>query len=100
MGRQKLTDEERASRREARLEKAHAKRAEQAAEREQLKAVIRSEIEKLACVIPPRVREGDVRVVRTWKEALDAAAHDATIRASSVDRLTAARDALKKSMAD
>ncbi|MEX3555589.1 MAG: hypothetical protein VB131_02830 [Burkholderia gladioli] len=56
MGRQKLTDEERASRREARLEKARAKRAEQAAEREQLKAVIRSEIEKLACVIPPCAR--------------------------------------------
>ncbi|EKS9914881.1 hypothetical protein BTK97_003668 [Burkholderia multivorans] len=53
MGRQKLTDEERAQRREARLEKAREKRAEAAALRESEKAAIRSEIEGLASVIPP-----------------------------------------------
>ncbi|MBY4674324.1 hypothetical protein K6W12_27250 [Burkholderia multivorans] len=52
MGRQKLTDEERAQRREARLEKAREKRAEAAALRESKKAAIRSEIEGLASVIP------------------------------------------------
>ncbi|HEM7806930.1 TPA: hypothetical protein U2L37_000104 [Burkholderia multivorans] len=53
MGRQKLTDEERKQRREARLEKAREKRAEAAAQRESEKAAIRSEIEGLASVIPP-----------------------------------------------
>ncbi len=53
MPRQKLTDEERAQRREARLEKAREKRAEAAAEREREKSAIRSEIEGLASVIPP-----------------------------------------------
>lgn len=53
MGRQKLTDEEREQRREARLEKAREKRAEAATQRENEKAAIRSEIEGLASVIPP-----------------------------------------------
>lgn len=53
MARQKLTDEEREQRREARLEKAREKRAEAAAQREREKAAIRSEIESLASVIPP-----------------------------------------------
>ena len=53
MGRQKLTDEEREQRREARLEKAREKRAEAATQRENEKAAIRSEIEGLASVTPP-----------------------------------------------
>jgi hypothetical protein len=53
MARQKLTNEEREQRREARLEKAREKRAEAAAQRESEKAAIRSEIEGLASVIPP-----------------------------------------------
>ena len=53
MPRTPLTDEERAARRDARLERARAKRAKKAAEREQLKTVIRGEIAVLASVIPP-----------------------------------------------
>lgn len=95
MPRTPLTDEERAARRDARLERARAKRAEKAAERERLKAVIRGEIAALASVIPPHVREGGVHTVRTWKDALDQATHAAEIFAVSVERLEAARDALK-----
>lgn len=95
MGRQKLTDEEREQRREARLEKARKKRAEAAKRRELEKAAIRSEIAGLASVIPPHARDGAVNTVRAWKDVLDAATHAAQLHASSVDRLVAARDALK-----
>lgn len=53
MARQKLTDEERAQRRDARLEREREKRAEKAREQEQLKTAIRGEIIALASVIPP-----------------------------------------------
>ncbi|HDR8933004.1 hypothetical protein [Burkholderia vietnamiensis] len=95
MARQKLTDEERAQRRDARLEREREKRAEKAREQEQLKTAIRGEIIALASVIPPHVREAGVHTVRTWKDALDKAlnAHDRAL--ISVERLQAARDALK-----
>lgn len=53
MSRPRLTDEERAAKRMANLEKARVKRAEIAAEREKIKALIRTEIAALASVIPP-----------------------------------------------
>ncbi|MBR7972911.1 hypothetical protein KDX01_07245 [Burkholderia vietnamiensis] len=53
MARQKMTDEERAQRREARLERQREKRAEKSREQEQLKTAIRGEIIALASVIPP-----------------------------------------------
>ncbi|WP_143757417.1 hypothetical protein [Burkholderia singularis] len=53
MSRKKLTDEERAQRREARLAKAREVREEKRREQEQLKKVIRSEITALGSVIPP-----------------------------------------------
>jgi len=95
MPRTLLTDEERARRRDAKLERARAKRAEKAAEREQLKTVIRGEIAALASVIPPHVREGGVHMVRTWKDALDAATRAAELHAASVERLESARNTLK-----
>ncbi|WP_124919519.1 hypothetical protein [Burkholderia cepacia] len=90
-----MTDEERAEKRLANLEKARAKRAEAAAEREKIKVGIRTEIAELASVIPPHVREGGVHTVRTWKDALDAATHAAQMHCASIERLESVRDALK-----
>lgn len=55
--------------------------------REERKREIRDEILRLASQIPPHVRSGGVVVVRTWKDALDAATDAADLSRVSVERL-------------
>lgn len=95
MPRKKLTDEERAKRKEAQREKDRERYAANRAAEEAQKVEIRDEIALMAGVIPPHVRDGAVQTVRTWKDALDAAVSASDLTRISVERLAAARDALR-----
>lgn len=91
MPRTKMTDEERAAKHEAKAQEVKAKR-------EADKAELRQQIEALASKLPPHAVQGGVQVVRGWKDSLDEAIAAAGLGRVSVDRLTDACEALRRSV--
>ncbi|MBN3853805.1 hypothetical protein G3N59_10475 [Paraburkholderia sp. Ac-20340] len=88
MPRQKMTDEERAAKKQARKDEINA-------EREAAKTELRGIITELASQIPLHVRMGGVQTVHEWKSALDKAVDCTKLGRVSVERLKSVADALR-----